>query len=246
MFRPSFELELSSDRLAAIDQAMTDLEADLTALTGLCPADRRNLTKMGDKSEKFCRLAAAVFALNPDVMPRNFDQAAFARLLATLDALRPILARTSRLQQRLRDSEMLVRNQLMRGALDGYAVLKVSAQGKGMDSLRAMMSARFRRSRTRNNSASEAAPPTPQEPAVSQSAGPGSVSRSVLATPAGRASAGRDPGAARLFGRGQEPASELAESTAQEQGGITPPKDANWRNQPRGLGQGGRPWPPRH
>lgn len=69
---------------------MTDLEADLTALTGLRPAERRNLTKMGDKSEAFCRLAVSVFTLNPGLMPGNFDPAAFARLLATLDALRPI------------------------------------------------------------------------------------------------------------------------------------------------------------
>jgi hypothetical protein len=141
------DLELSAESLAAIDAALATLETHLTPLLGLDPAARRFLAKMGDKSEAFCRQAVVAFTQNAEVLPRNFDVAAYQRDLAALDALRPRRQRLDRLQELLEDTEMAVGSDLMNASLEGYAVLKVAGKGAGLDGLRQMLSARFGRGR---------------------------------------------------------------------------------------------------
>jgi hypothetical protein len=150
------DLDLTNETLAAMDTALTALETAFSALIALTPDQRQQLTKMGDKSEAFCRQAGYVFGENPGVLPGNFDLAGYQRDLATLDALRPRLVRLSRLQQRASDTEMAVGSDLMTNALEGYAVLKVAGKGQGLDEMRKMLSARFAR-----KAASTPAEPTP-------------------------------------------------------------------------------------
>ncbi|UNK57894.1 hypothetical protein MNQ95_01935 [Pseudoxanthomonas daejeonensis] len=140
-------LELSAEALAAIDAALSTLETHLVPLLGLDPESRRGLTKMGDKSEAFCREAVVAFAQNAEVLPRNFDVTAYVDDLAALDALRPRRIRLSRLHERLLDTEMALGSDLMANSLEGYAVLKVAGKGTGLDSLRQMLSTRFARGR---------------------------------------------------------------------------------------------------
>ena len=140
------DLELSADALTAIDGAIATLEQHLAQLVGLTPEQRRNFTRMGDKSEAFCRQAVVAFVENPDVLPRNFDIEAYRRDLAMLDTLRPRLSRMSRLFERMQDTEIALGSDLMTNSLEGYAVLKVAGKGAGLDSLRQMLSARFARS----------------------------------------------------------------------------------------------------
>ena len=141
------DLELSADALAAIDAALTALETNTASLRGLDPDARRALTKMGDKSEAFCRQAVVAFTQNADVLPRNFDLPAYQRDLAALDALRPRLLRLARLHELLGDADMALGSDLMTASLEGYAVLKVAGKGAGLDGMRQMLSERFNRSR---------------------------------------------------------------------------------------------------
>lgn len=141
------DLDLSQDSLAAMDEALAALEARFANLLSLDVDQRRQLTKMGDKSEAFCRQAVVAFSQNADVLPRNFDLAAYQRDLAMLDLLRPRLARLTRLHERLADTEMALGSDLMSNSLEGYAVLKVAGKGAGLEGLRQMLSARFSRSR---------------------------------------------------------------------------------------------------
>ena len=136
---------LDTAALAAIDDALTALEAGMTALIALTPEQRRHLTKMGDKSEAFCRQAGHVFGENPGILPGNFNLPGYQLDLATLDALRPRLLRLGKLQQRGADTEMALGSDLMSNALEGYAVLKVAGKGEGLDAMRKMLSARFGR-----------------------------------------------------------------------------------------------------
>ncbi|WP_254422870.1 hypothetical protein [Rhodanobacter sp. B05] len=116
---------------------------------------------MGDKSEAFCRKADAVFGENLGILPANFDLAAYRRDLATLDALRPRLARLSKLSQRGDDTQMAVGSDLMTNALEGYAVLKVTGKGQGVDDLRKMLATRFAR-----GPRAPSTPVMPTEPAI--------------------------------------------------------------------------------
>lgn len=151
------ELELTPEALVAIDGALATLEQHLAGLVALTPRERRTLTKMGDKSEAFCRQAAIAFAENPDVLPGNFDLDAHLRDLAVLDLLRPRTLRVARLQERLRDTETLLGSELMTNSLAGYAVLKIVGKGAGLENLKQMLSARF--ARTARSTGEPAAPP---------------------------------------------------------------------------------------
>ncbi|UXI65982.1 hypothetical protein [Tahibacter amnicola] len=51
--------------LSEIDQALSTLEARLANLIALTPDQVRGLTKMGDKSEAFCRQTVTVLSMNP-------------------------------------------------------------------------------------------------------------------------------------------------------------------------------------
>jgi hypothetical protein len=141
------DLDLSAEALAEIDTALDMLETRLSALIGLTPELRRELTKMGNKSEAFCREAVTAFQKNIEVLPRNFDVDAYVRDLTALDALRQRRVRLDRLQERVLDSEMALGSDLMVNSLEGYAVLKVAGKGAGLDTLRQLLSVRFGRAR---------------------------------------------------------------------------------------------------
>ena len=142
-------LQFDVDRLNSLDAIITALEGQLTDLIGLSPDERRELTKMGDKSEAFCRQAVTVLSDNAQVLPRNFDVDAYRADLAALDALRPRLARVQRLYERMADSEMALGSDLMVASLEGCALLKVAGRGEGLDALRQSLGVRFDRKRRR-------------------------------------------------------------------------------------------------
>ena len=150
------DMQLPAEALAAIDEALNQLELHLKGLVALTPDQRRQLTKMGDKSEAFCRQAVHVLSDNPGIMPRNFEVASLHRDLSALDALRPRAQRLMRLSERVQDSEMALGSDLMTNALEGYAFLKIAGKGEGLDALRQMLSARFNRGPARS--------PGPPEP----------------------------------------------------------------------------------
>ena len=140
-------LQWDVDRLNSLDAIITALEGQLTDLIGLSPDERRELTKMGNKSEAFCRQAVTVLSENAQVLPRNFDVDAYRADLVALDALRPRLSRMQRLYERMADSEMALGSDLMVASLEGYALLKVAGRGEGLDALRQSLGARFDRRR---------------------------------------------------------------------------------------------------
>lgn len=152
MSQNRIELQFTPQKLEAIDAALTTLENELTALIGLTVDERRQLNKMGDKSEAFCRQAVAVLGENSQVLPRNFDLPGYLADLIALDALRPRAMRLRRLHERMVDSEMALGSDLMVASLEGYAFLKVAGQGEGLDALRKTLGTRFdRRPRVTEN-----------------------------------------------------------------------------------------------
>jgi hypothetical protein len=139
-------LTLSEAELADVDAAINTLEAKLSRhLMDLSVDERRSLSKMGDKSESFCRQTLNVLAQNPQVVPASLDLQEAQRDLLALDQLR---SRTTRLRQllgRAEDTETALGSDVMKAALSGYALLKVLGKGSGLEGLRRDMAARFSR-----------------------------------------------------------------------------------------------------
>ena len=149
-------LALSDAELAAIDAALTTLEEHLGALIDLDAEQRRSLPKMGDKSEAFCRQTLNLLAQNPQLVPPGLGLDEARRALAHLDVLR---SRTNRLRQlvgRAEDSEIALGSDVMRVALEGYALLKLMGKGSGLETLRQDIGARFGRRVSRAKSPASA------------------------------------------------------------------------------------------
>lgn len=139
-------LNLSDADFAEIDAALGVLEAKLAGLPDLDADERRGLTRMGDKSEAFCRQTLVVLSQNPQVIPPTLDLAEAERDLLNLDALRRRSSRLRQLLGRVDDAETALGSDVMSASLEGYALLKVLGKGSGLESLRQAISARFARS----------------------------------------------------------------------------------------------------
>ena len=136
-------LTLTDAQLEAVDQALTDLEAQLVDLIAMSAEQRRKLARMGDKSEAFCRQTLSVLSQNPQVVPPSLKLAEAQADLVALDKLRPRLQRLQRLAERGADSETALGGDVMRCALDGYALLKVAGRNQGLEGLRKELGTRF-------------------------------------------------------------------------------------------------------
>ena len=142
---------------AAIADALSTLESKLSGLISLSADERRSLSKMGEKSETFCRRTLVAMNENPGLIPADVDVAEALRDIAQLDALRPHLARLTKLTGRAEDSEMALGSDVMVTALEGYALLKVLGKGSGLDALRRDMAVRFSRKARTTESPAQAA-----------------------------------------------------------------------------------------
>jgi len=150
MSQDLINLSFVQEDLAQIDHALETLESRLAGLMSLKAEDRRSLTKMGGKSETFCRQAIHILAQNPEIVPPNLRWQDAEKDLATLDQLRPRTARLQRLVERAVDSQIALGSDVMSVALNGYAVIKVSGKTQGLKGLRQSLSTRFMRGARRS------------------------------------------------------------------------------------------------
>lgn len=140
-------LTLSDADLAAIDGALATLEEKFVPLISLQPGEVRALAKMGDKSEAFCRQTLTILEQNPQVVPPSLNVAEAQADLRAVDQLRPRMARLERLSKRADDTVIALGSDILTAALEGYALLRVSGKGQGLESLRQGLSTRFAKNR---------------------------------------------------------------------------------------------------
>lgn len=138
-------LDITAEQQTAALAALTQLEAALPGLLSLEADERRKLLWMGDKSEVFCRQTIRVLGDNPQIVPPSLDLAGAQSDLQTLDRLRPVLERLSRLHSQVDDTTSALGNDIMDVSLDGYGQLKLSGAAHGLEELRKEIGGRFAR-----------------------------------------------------------------------------------------------------
>lgn len=141
-------LGISEADWTVIDAALTTLEDKLgSKLLDLTTEQRSRLTKMGDKSEAFCRQALITGRLNVVKLPADAaaDLTAEETDLADLDKLRPRLARLTAITEKTDDTEVALGSDIMVFSLTLYGILKAIGAGAGLDGLKSQMGTRFNR-----------------------------------------------------------------------------------------------------
>ncbi len=134
---------------------LSEIKALLPFLKDLTPTERRELPKMGDKSQAFVTAAGTLVGRDTSFLPKKFDTAEFLRDVALLKALLPIRAELVRLTELVDDTTMVVGSDAYVGALVVYQNAKANGEGAGLDDLLDELGRRFAR---------HAPSPTPEVP----------------------------------------------------------------------------------
>ena len=137
-------LTIDSNRFSAIDAALTALEKQLDDFVELSVEQRRELLKLGPRTEVFCRATIEVMERNPGALPADFDLEAIRTDRVAIDQVRPLLSRLRMLVSRVQDTEMALGSDLYKAALDGYRFAKATGSGAMLDELKVQASPLFK------------------------------------------------------------------------------------------------------
>lgn len=140
-------LVFTDQDLADIDAALATLRRVSAPFVALEPQERRELNKLGPKSEAFVDETLTVLQNNPQIIPPNLGLDEALADKAALDQLRPRLQQLRQLVERADDTEMALGSDVLNVALEGYRLLAVSGKGESLKSARRALSRRFSRSR---------------------------------------------------------------------------------------------------
>lgn len=149
-------IQYTDEELAQMDAALNTLRVLFSRMIALQPDERRELTKLGPKSQAFCDQALAVLLANPQIVPPSLDLAEAQVDKRTLDQLRPRLLVLRQLLERADDTEMALGSDLMSVARDGYALLEVAGKDAALKAARKELSARYARRRAAKEELAEA------------------------------------------------------------------------------------------
>ena len=151
-------LVIDAETLKAIDGTLTALEKQLEDFIQLSAEQRRELLKLGPKSEVFCRETLSVMERSPGALPVDFDMDAVREDREALDQVRPILSRLRMLTSRANDTEMALGSDLYKAALEGYRFARAGGSGALLDELKAQANPRFKSSRKRKGADDDSTP----------------------------------------------------------------------------------------
>ena len=140
-------LDLTDD-LPKFDAALDAIEGVMDVFVSLTPEQMRKLTKIGEKSETFCRQTVAILDQNRQALPPGFDLDELKRDLAAYDALRPRLNRLKSLVAKCGDTQVALGSDVLTASYDGYGLLKLFGKADNVTPLVESMRSGVRRSPT--------------------------------------------------------------------------------------------------
>ena len=134
-----------TDNLPKFDAALDAIEQVMDIFVSLTPEQVRRLTKIGDKSETFCRQTAAILEQNKQALPPGFDLEELKRDFAAYDALRPRLLRLQALTAKCADTRVALGSDIQTASYDGYDLLKKYGKADNVAPLQESMRSNVRR-----------------------------------------------------------------------------------------------------
>ena len=143
MLQNLISLTIAPERLKSIDTTLTALESLFDDFIELSVEQRRELLKLGPRSEVFCRETLSVMERSPGALPADFPMDSVRQDREALDQVRPILSRLRMLVTLAEDTEMALGSDLYKAALEGYRFARAGGKGAMLDELKAQANPRF-------------------------------------------------------------------------------------------------------
>jgi hypothetical protein len=147
MNMPAIDAVISTTDMKEIMAAFEIVEEKLPFLIGLTPMERRQLTKIGRKSQTFVIQALDMAEQHSELMPRCLDVEEARRDMELFEALNPLLQKLSRLRELVEDTQMVVGSEAYAAARLAYSSAKTSGKGMGLDEVVSDLSQQFRKTR---------------------------------------------------------------------------------------------------
>ena len=135
-------LDISTDEIAAMDQAIATLEALTKHFITLSTDDKSSLVKMGDKSVAFCQQTALVLSQNKEALPAGFDYTEMEDDFAAYAALQGRVLRIREVLAKMDDTQTAIGSDIMVAASEGYALMKLFGKAEGLSELQQAMRVR--------------------------------------------------------------------------------------------------------
>ncbi|WP_374243838.1 hypothetical protein [Zoogloea sp.] len=132
-------LDISAADVAEFDAALAVIEKFVKPLLSLTADEVKGLSKMGDKSEQFCRQAAMLLGQNRDVLPATFALDEMVSDLAAFDMLRPRAVRLHDAVAKLDDTLMALGSDVMVAASKGYGLMQMFGKDESLTMLQDAM-----------------------------------------------------------------------------------------------------------
>lgn len=132
-------LDISAADVAEFDAALAVIEKFVKPLLSLTADEVKGLSKMGDKSEQFCRQAAMLLGQNRDVLPATFALDEMVSDLAAFDMLRPRAVRLHDAVAKLDDTLMALGSDVMVAASKGYGLMQMFSKDESLTMLQDAM-----------------------------------------------------------------------------------------------------------
>ena len=134
-----------TDNLPKFDAALDAIEELMDVFVSLTPDQMRQLTKIGVKSETFCRQTVAILDQNKQALPPGFDLGELKRDFAAYDVLRPRLIRLQALTAKCADTQVAPGSDILSASYDGYKLLKAFGKADNVTPLQDAMRSNVRR-----------------------------------------------------------------------------------------------------
>ncbi|MBD2102396.1 hypothetical protein [Leptolyngbya sp. FACHB-261] len=138
--------DLSDEDQQAAMAGLALVREKLSCLIDLTPAERKALSKVGDKTRFFIERAMQIAMQNPNALPRSFDIEEMRRDLELTEALYPLLIALTQLQELVSDTYRLASSEAYTAARTVYYHAKGHATSNdvnGLDTVLGQMKRRY-------------------------------------------------------------------------------------------------------
>ena len=124
-------LNIPADKMQNIETAIKTLQTDLMPyLKSLSPAERKELSKMGDKTFSFVQKSLEHAAQNPELVPAFLDLEEFKKDMEAFTSLRNMFNSISQIATLVDDTDRLAGSDSFAAALVFYSNIKTAAKIK--------------------------------------------------------------------------------------------------------------------
>lgn len=138
---------LDETDVEAVFAALDVIRDKMPFLMGLTPSERRQIAKIGQKSQTFVGRALDVATQHSTLMPRCLNVEEARRDLALFEALNPILQSLSQLRELVEDTQMVAGSEAYAAARLAYNSAKTAGKSMGLDDVIEDLAQRFRKTR---------------------------------------------------------------------------------------------------